>query len=257
MPIAWKQVLQRTVVDISEGDCFGWAAQLAYCFFFALFPTLLFAVSLASVLPVQNSIDRGVRLLSRIAPGDVLSIAREQLVAASEEPRLLLVLVSFAMALWSATAGMAAIINTLNQTRRIREGRSWWRVQVTAMLLTLGVGISALIALTVVVLSPAFARWPAAFALVVAAIAVVYRFAPDTKGKRVWMSPGSVMAAVLWLGISMAFKWFVSHFGRYEEIYGAIGGVMVLLSWFYLSGLAILMGAHFDMALRQEARSHD
>ena len=257
MSIAWKQVLQRTVVDISEGDCFGWAAQLAYCFFFALFPTLLFAVSLAGVLPVQNSIDRGVRLLGRIAPGDVLSIAREQLVAVAKEPHLFLVLASFAMALWSATAGMTAIISTLNQTRRIREGRSWWRVQVIAMLLTLAVGVSALIALTLVVLSPPLFRWPAAFALVVAAIAVVYRFAPDTKGKRVWLSPGAVAAAVLWLLISLAFKWFVSHFGRYQEIYGAIGGVMVMLSWFYLSGLAILVGAHFDLALRQDARAHD
>jgi membrane protein len=257
MSIAWKQVLRRTAVDLSEGDCFGWAAQLAYCFFFALFPTLLFAVSLAGVLPVQNSIDRGVRLLGRIAPGDVLSIAREQLVAATEEPHLFLVLVSFAMALWSATAGMTAIISTLNQTRRIREGRSWWRVQVIAMLLTLAVGVSALIALTLVVLSPPVFRWPAAFALVVAAIAVIYRFAPDTKGRRVWLSPGAVAAAVLWLLISLAFKWFVSHFGRYQEIYGAIGGVMVMLSWFYLSGLAILMGAHFDMALRQDAHAHD
>ena len=156
------------------------------------------------------------------------------------------------MALWSATAGMTAIISTLNQTRRIREARSWWRVQVIAMLLTLVVGMSALIALTLVVLSPPAFRWPAAFALVVAAIALVYRFAPDTKGKRVWLSPGAVAAAVLWLLISLAFKWFVSHFGRYQEIYGAIGGVMVMLSWFYLSGLAILMGAHFDMALRED-----
>ncbi len=257
MSIAWKQVLRRTAVDLFEGDCFGWAAQLAYCFFFALFPTLLFAVSLAGVLPVRNSIDRGVRLISRIAPGDVLSIAREQLVAATEEPHLVLVLVSFAMALWSATAGMTAIISTLNQTRRIRERRSWWRVQIIAMLLTLTVGVSALIALTLGVLSPPLLRWPAAFTLVVAAIGVVYRYAPDTKGKRVWVSPGAVAAAVLWLLVSLAFKWFVSHFGRYQEIYGAIGSVMVLLSWFYLSGLAILMGAHFDMALKQDAHAHE
>ena len=257
MSIAWREIIQRTAVDVSEGDYFGWAAQLAYCFFFALFPTLLFAVSLASVLPVQNGIDRGVRLLSRVAPGDVLSIAREQLVAVADKPHAFLLLFSFATALWSASAGMTAIISTLNQTRRIREGRSWWRVQVTAMLLTLTVGASALIALTLVVVGPAFVRWPAAFALVVAAIGVVYRFAPDTKGKRVWVSPGAVAAAVSWLMISMAFKWFVSHFGRYQEIYGAIGGVMVMLSWFYLSGLAILMGAYLDTAIRRTARAHD
>lgn len=80
VPIGWKEILRRTSVEIYRGNCFGWAAQLAYYFFFALFPALLLVVSLASVLPIQSLIDRGVYLLGRFVPGDVLAIAREQLV---------------------------------------------------------------------------------------------------------------------------------------------------------------------------------
>ena len=103
----------------------------------------------------------------------------------------------------------------------------------------------------------AIVRWPASFALAVAAIAVVYRYAPDVKEERRWVMPGAAGAAVLWLLVSVAFKSFMLRFGRYQETYGAIGGVMVMLSWFYLCGLAILLGAHLDTAARSVTASHD
>lgn len=277
MPIAWKPITRRLIVEVSEGDCFGWAAQLAYGFFFALFPALLFLVSLASVLPVRDGIDRGLRLVARMAPGDVLSIVRKQLGEISAEPYPLLVAVSFAIALWSASAAMTTVISTLNFAGRVTERRSWWRVRAIAILLSFGLGLMLALALVLVMVGPAAAaqvaglfglsevvlwvwaivRWPAAFALAVAAIAVVYRYAPDAKEARRWVTPGAVGAAVLWLLVSVAFKWFVIRFGRYQETYGAIGGVMVMLSWFYLCGLAIVLGAHLDTAARSVAASHD
>lgn len=270
-------ISRRLITEVAEGDCFGWAAQLAYGFFFALFPALLFLVSLASVLPVRPAIERGLRLAARLAPGDVLSIAREQLVEITAEPYPLLVGVSFAIALWSASAGMTTVISTLNYARRRSERRSWWRVRVTAILLALGLGLTAAVSLVLVMVGPAAAarvaglfglsepvlwiwaivRWPAAFALIVAAIAVVYRYGPDAEPERRWVTPGAVAAAVLWLLVSVAFKWFVIRFGRYQDTYGAIGGVMVMLSWFYLCGLAMVLGAHLDTAVRYVAASHD
>lgn len=277
MPIAWKAISRRLVAEVVEGDCFGWAAQLAYGFFFALFPALLFLVSLASVLPVRPAIDRGLHLAGRLAPGDVLSIAREQLVEITAEPRPLLVGVSFAVALWSASAVMTTVISTLNYARHRTERRSWLRVRATAIALAFGLGLTAAVTLVLVMVGPvaaaqvaglfglsepvlwvwAVVRWPMAFALAVAAIAVVYRYAPDAREDRKWVTPGAVGAAVLWLLVSIAFKWFVIRVGRYQETYGAIGGVMVMLSWFYLCGLAIVMGAHLDTALRHVAASHD
>jgi membrane protein len=273
-PIGWKEILRRTSVEIRRGACFGWAAQLAYYFFFALFPALLLVVSLAGFLPIQGLIDRGVGLLGRFAPGDVLAIAREQFAQVTREPNVGLLLVGLVGAVWSASSGMTASIDTLNQVHQITEGRPWWRVRVTAMLLTFTLATLTLIALTLVMVGPIVAahianwlglgplvvwawsivRWPAAFALVAAAVGCVYHFAPDVKRDWVWITPGSVAATVLWLLVSLGFKLYVSHFGSYQKTYGALGGVMVTLLWFYLSALAILLGAQLDATI--ETASH-
>jgi Virulence factor BrkB len=158
VPIGWKQILRRTSVEIYRGNCCGWAAQLAYYFFFALFPALLLVVSVASFLPIQGLIDRGVSLLGLFAPGDVLALARDQLVQVTREPHVALLLVGLVGAIWSASSGMTASIDTLNQVHQIREGRPWWRVRVTAMLLTFTLAMSTLIALTLVMVGPTVAE---------------------------------------------------------------------------------------------------
>jgi len=94
-------------------------------------------------------------------------------------------------------------------------------------------------------------RWPLAFALVVAAIGSIYHFAPDTTNEWVWITPGSVTAATLWLLGSAAFRVYVSHFAGYQKTYGAIGGVMVALLWFYVTSLAILIGAQLDATIER------
>src|SRR5512132_3527883 len=92
-------------------------------------------------------------------------------------------------------------------------------------------------------------RWPAAFAMAVTAVGSVYHFALDVKREFVWITPGSVAATALWLIVSLGFKWYVLHFGNYQKTYGAIGGVMVALLWFYFSGLAILLGAQLNATI--------
>jgi membrane protein len=94
-----------------------------------------------------------------------------------------------------------------------------------------------------------FLRWPAAFATAMTAIGTVYHFAPDIKREFVWITPGSVTATALWLAVSLGFKWYVFQFGNYQKTYGAIGGVMVALLWFYFSGLAILLGAQLNATI--------
>jgi len=228
-------------------------------------------VSLGSFLPIQPLIVQVVNTLGLFAPDDVLAIAREQLVQVTHEPHVGLLMLSLVGAIWSASSGMTAIIDTLNQAHHITEGRPWWRVRVTAMVLTITLTMLTLIAFTLVMVGPTVAeqvanwldlgplfawawkivRWPAAFALVVAALGCIYRAAPDVKQEWVWITPGSVTATVLWLLISLGFKWYVIHFGSYQKTYGAIGGVMVTLLWFYCSGLAILLGAQLDAAIER------
>jgi membrane protein len=271
VPLGWTEILRRTGAEVYAGDCFRWAASLAYFFFLALFPALLFMVSLASMLPVQHMIDRIVTMLSRVAPGDVVTIARQQFVQITRQPRRGVLTFSLLAALWSTSSGMAAIVDTLNQTYHITESRPWWRVRATAIALTLGLTIVTLMASGLVMVGPAAAqhvadwlalgplvtwtwnvlRWPAAFVLVVTALGCIYHFAPDTTQEWVWITPGSVAATAMWLVVSLVFRWYVFHFGAYQKTYGAIGGVMIALLWFYFTSLAILLGAQLDATIAQ------
>jgi membrane protein len=268
-PLGGTEILQRKGADIYGGKVFGWAAGLAYYFFLALFPAMLFVVSLASVLPVQHLIDRIVTMLSRVAPGDVVAIARQQFVQITRQPHGGVLTLSLLAALWSTSAGMTAIVGTLNQAYHIAESRPWWRVRLTAIALTLALTIVTLLAFALVMVGPTagqhmadwlalgplfgwtwnIVRWPAAFVLVVTAIGCIYHFAPDTKREWVWVTPGSVTATAMWLLISLAFKWYASHFAGYQKTYGAIGGVLVALLWFYFTSLAILIGAQLDATI--------
>ena len=269
VPIGWTVIFRRTCHQIYRGQCFGWAAALAYYSFLALFPALLFVVSVASFLPIQHLVGQAVEIISRIAPGDVVAIVREQLLQLTDQPHGRLLALSLVGTTWSMSSGMAALIGTLNQAQRISDGRSWWRIRATAIALTgcltMFMALSLMLAMagpsaaehvanwlnlgTAFTISWQIVRWPTAFAVAVVAIGSVYHFAPDVKREFVWITPGSVAATALWLIVSLGFKWYVLHFGNYQKTYGAIGGVVVALLWFYFSGLAILLGAQLNATI--------
>jgi membrane protein len=160
-----------------------------------------------------------------------------------------------------------AMITTLNAAYDVTESRAWWKTRLIAIGLTIGIALFILVSMTLIVvgpkladyiattvgLGPAFAwtwkilQWPIVFVLVATAIALVYYFAPDVEQDWVWITPGSVFATLLWVLVSLGFKFYLSSLGKGTyEAYGVIGTVMVLLLWFYLSGLAILLGAELN-----------
>jgi membrane protein len=267
--IGWRVIFQRTCRQIYRGQCFGWAAALAYYSFLALFPALLFVVSVASFLPIQHLIAQVVDMVGRFAPDDVVAIAREQLLQITDKPHGRLLALSLMGTVWSMSSGMVALIGTLNQAHHISDGRPWWRIRGTAIALTGALTLFMVLSLMLAMVGPTAAervadwlnlgapfaiawqivRWPAAFATAVTAVGTVYHFAPDGKREFVWITPGSVTATTLWLIVSLGFKWYVFHFGNYQKTYGAIGGVMVALLWFYFSGLAILLGAQLNATI--------
>src|SRR5581483_3088346 len=253
VPIGWTVIVWRTCRQIYGGHCFGWAAALAYYSFLALFPGLLFVVSVASFLPIQHLIDQVVDMVGRFAPGDVVAIAREQLLQITDAPDRRLLALSLVGTIWSTSSGMVALITTLNQAHHVSDRRSWWRIRLTAIVLTASLTTFMALAFTLAMVGPTAAehvaswlnlgaaftlawqivRWPAALAIAVTAIGSVYHFAPDIKREFVWITPGAVIATGLWLAVSLGFKWYVLHFGNYQNTYGAVGGVMVALLWFY------------------------
>lgn len=266
IPLSWGELLRRTIKDTNEDDCLGLAAQLAYYFFLALFPAILFLLAFASFFPLGNFVDQAVAALRPIAPAEVLSFLEVQLRRVSNADSGGLLTVGILGAIWSSSAAVVAIIGSLNRAYDIEEGRPWWNVRLTAIGLTLGLAALVLIAFGLVVLGPTIAeqvatafglgaafewawkilQWPLAFLMVSTAVGLVYYFAPDAEQDWVWITPGAVLGTFLWVIVSLVFKFYVANFAGYNATYGAVGSVIVLLLWFYISGLAILVGAEMN-----------
>lgn len=266
VPVGWGAILKRTASEVVADNCLGLAAQLAYYFFLALFPALLFLVALASFFPIGNIVDTITGTLARVAPSEVLTIVQDQILKIAHGKSGGLLTLGMLGTIWSTSSGVDAIIDTLNQAYDIQEARPWWRVKLTALTLTIGLALFVILSTVLVVagpelaehaanwlhLGPAFAwtwkvlQWPLVVVLISLAVAAVYYFAPDAKQEWVWITPGSILSTLLWLIISLGFRFYVTHFGSYNATYGAIGGVIVLLLWFYLSGLAVLVGAELN-----------
>lgn len=266
VPISWSELITRTYREVLADNCLGLAAQLAYYFFLALFPALLFLVAIVSFVPIAGLLDAITRDLSRIAPGEVLSIVQDQLLQIAHGKNGGLLTLGMLGTIWSTSSGLDAIIDTLNQVYDIQEGRSWWRVKLLALGLTIALALFVVSSFGLVLvgptlaekvaqwahLGPAFAwawtilQWPVIFALVTLGVAIIYYYAPDAVQEWIWITPGSLLATALWLLISLAFKFYVVRFTTYNATYGAIGGVIVLMLWFYLSALAVLVGAELN-----------
>lgn len=264
--LGWRDLFKKTWAEFQADNGMGLAAQLAYYFFLALFPALLFIVALTSFLPAQDLITRVVGMLQGVAPQEVITIVTDQLANIANGKQGGLLSFGVIAALWSSSAAMVAIIDALNRAYDVEDARPWWKQRVTAVLLTLGVAIFMLLSFGLIVAGPeladwvasrvglgsAFAwtwkivQWPLVFALVATAIGFIYYFAPDVEQDFVWITPGSLLATVLWMLGSLAFRIYVVNFGSYNETYGAIAGVMVLMLWLYLSGLSIIMGAEMN-----------
>jgi membrane protein len=266
VPLSWREVVTRTVREAWADNVFGLSAQLAYYFFFSLFPALLLLIAIDSYFPVQTLVDQVFKSMSGFAPPEALSIITEQIEKITQAKPSGLLTFGVAAALWSSSSAMSAVINTLNSAYDIEEGRPWWKVQLTALLLTLGVALFILVSFALVIIGPAMAenvamwmhlgaafawtwkilQWPFVFALASTGIALIYYFAPDAEQDWIWLTPGSVLATTLWLAASLAFKYYVVNISSYAATYGALGGVMVLMLWCYISGAVILVGAEMN-----------
>ena len=266
VPLSWSDLFRKTFSETLADDVFNLAAQQAYYFFFALFPALLALISIASFFPIENLTGEITTMLHRVAPEDVIGIITDQIQKIGQSNAGGILTLAFFFTLWSSSSAVVAMCGTLNAAYDITESRPWWKVRLTAIGLTIGLALFILVSMTLVVAGPALAekiadlmrlgplftwswkilQWPIVFVLVATAVALVYYFAPDAEQEWTWITPGSVLATLLWVVASLAFRFYVTNFASYNETYGAIGGVMVLLLWFYVSGIALLVGAELN-----------
>jgi len=262
--VGWRTILTRTFKEVIDDNCLGLAAQLAYYFFLSLFPALLVVVTLTSFFP-YGVLDGILRWFATFTPPEVLDIVKAQILQITKGKAGLLTF-GILGALWSSSSAMSAIIDTLNRAYGVKEGRAWWKTQVLAVILTIVMSVFVLVSLTLVLagpeiaehiaarvgLGPVFAiawkilQWPVVFLLISEGFALVYYFAPDAEQRWRWILPGAHIATLLWLAISVAFRFYIVNFGSFNKMYGSIGAVIVLLLWFYLSGLVLLFGAELN-----------
>jgi membrane protein len=267
LPLPFPKLVRLTWKEAADDDLLGLAAQMAYYFFLALFPAILFLIAIASFFPLWNVTDDLARSLGPFVSPQIVELIQDQMRRIAERQDGGILTLGVAMALWSSSAAMVSIVGALNKAYDLDETRPWWKVRLTAITLTIAVALFVLVALSLVIAGPALAaslgdrmsapalqawsivRWPIAFALVVMAVGLTYYFAPDADQDWVWITPGAVLATVLWLLISIVFKTYIANFTDYNGTYGSVGGVIVLLLWFYVSSLAILVGAEFNAEL--------
>lgn len=264
--LSWSELGKRTWREALDDDVPGLAAQLSYYFFLALFPAILFLLALASFFPLSNITDDVTRSLGPFVSMQVLDLIHEQMRRLANNENGGLLTFGVAGALWSSSAALVSIVGALNRAYDIEEGRPWWKVRLVAIGLTFGVALLILIALSLVLIGPTVAeylgrvtgwgtpfewtwlvlQWPLVFVLVTTGIGLLYYFGPDADQDWVWITPGAVSATILWLLVSLLFKVYIANFTDYEGSYGTVGGVIVVLLWFYVSGIAILVGAELN-----------
>ena len=264
--VSWLELGRRTWREALDDDVLGLAAQLSYHLFLALFPALVFLLALASFFPLSNITDDVGRALGPFVSPQILALIQEQMRRLADNEDGGLLTFGVAGALWSSSAALVSIVGALNRAYDIDEGRPWWKVRLVAVGLTLGVALFILLALSLVLAGPAVAerlgqatgwgapfewtwlvlQWPLVFLMVATGIGLIYYFGPDADQDWVWITPGAVAATTLWLLISLIFKAYIANFTDYEGSYGTVGGVIVVLLWLYVSGLAILAGAELN-----------
>lgn len=277
VPLPWRELARRTIVDTFEDGCPGLAAQLAFYFLLALFPALLFLVSLIAYLPVDAAIGTMFERLQPFLPRDVLLLIESEIDKLMRGNQQSLLTFAIAGAVWSSSSAMTAVITTLNRAYDIEEFRPWWQTRLIAVALSVALAVFVVLALALVLggadLAEAVAswigagelfeqvwalvQWPVALLFVVFAVDLVYYFAPNADTRWVWISPGSLLATALWLLTSFGFKLYLQHVSNIAVVYGALGSVIVLLLWFYLSGFAILVGAELNAEIDKALPSRD
>ncbi len=265
-PRGWFQVLRRSFKEVGNDHLTLIAGGIAYSWFLALFPALIAAVLVYGLVVDPADVQRQVADLAGGLPSNAQSLITDQLTSITSQQQGgtgIAVAISIALALWSASAGMAGLVEATNIAYDEDETRNFVVKRGLALLLTLGfmvfLGVAvALVAVFPVVLEQVgggivvqvaaqVVRWLVLVLVVVVALGLLYRIGPDRDAPQVrWLSLGAVIATVIWIAASVGFSFYVDNFGSYGETYGSLAGVVVLLLWFWVTALVVLLGAEIN-----------
>ena len=265
-PRGWWQVIKRAFRESSADNVPMLAGGVAFFAFLAVFPALIAALTLYGLLANPAKVADQVQNIAKALPRSAQPLLTEQLTSVTQSSGGALtagLAISLLAALWSASSGTGNLITAVNLAYDEKESRGFVKLRATALGLTLGGIVFVLLTLTLVAVVPValdnlglgvvgrvvaqVVRWVLLVGVVVVGLAVVYRVAPDRASPRFrWVSAGALVATVLWIIGSVAFSLYVNFFGNYNQTYGALAGVIVLMLWLFLTTYIVLLGAEIN-----------
>jgi membrane protein len=269
-----RRVLKRADAD----DVLGQSAKLSYYLTLAVFPLLIFLVALIGVLaPGSNMLQELLTYWRHVLPRSAYELVLKTLQEISANASGGKLSLGLLGTLWAASGGVGAVIDGLNRAYKVKEGRPWWKAQLLSIVLTISLAIFIIIALSIVLYGNrigefaatyvglgaqfqavwSIIQWPIGLAFVLLAFMLLYRLAPDLHHLELeHVTPGAIVAVVLWLFVSMGLRLYLHYFDHYGATYGSLGAVIVLMLWFYLTGAAILIGGEVNAEIESTAARH-
>jgi membrane protein len=268
----WYDILWRTYREMNSDRLLSIAGGVSFFVLLAIFPAITALVSAYGLFFNASTITNNLSLLNDVVPGNVLGIVHEQASRiASNSGRALSIgiVVGILVSLWSAMSGVKAMIDALNVIYEQKEGRSFLKLNLVALVFTVAGFAAFLLAIATIVVLPLIlspiglgsltetltriARWPLLLVVLLIGLAVLYRYGPDRRAARwQWVTVGSVFAALTWIVASFLFSWYLTSFANYNATYGSLGAVVGLMIWLWLSTIVVLLGAELNAEIEHQ-----
>jgi membrane protein len=268
----WRDIGWRVKDAISADNVSMVAAAVAFYALFALFPAMTAGISIYGLVADPQQVQQQIEALSGALPEDARNLLGEQLQNIAGSPPAALgfgLIGGLLVALWSANAGTRAMVEALNIVYGETERRGFIKLIAFTLALTLGMILFTILALALVAVLPVLLgqlgipgwleilatllRWPILAGAFIAILAVLYRYGPcREQAQWSWVTPGAVIATALWVVGSILFSWYITNFGDYNETYGTMGAVMVLMLWLWVSAFVVLIGAEINAEMEHQ-----
>lgn len=269
------QLAKRVYNEISDDNVFDAAASLAYYFLLALFPLLIFLVSILSTIKSLDLVNTIMTTMSRTMPHDAFELLGKEVERILSDPHVSLLTLGALGTLWAASSGMVSLLGSLNEAYDVKEQRGFFKIRGVAVGLTFALALMIILGSMLLILGDKLAEWVIGWGgdgwiktigtvvnyilgllLMFTGLEVVFYFGPDVKDQKWrWISPGSIVSVGLFVLCSIGFSLYIRFAGGYNATYGSLGGVIVLMLWLYLLGVAIMLGAEVNSEIAVAARA--
>jgi membrane protein len=268
----WKDIILRVYQNIGRHRVIALAAGVAFYALLAIFPAIAALVAVYGFFADPATISSNLDSLAGLLPGGAIDVIRDQMMRIASHGRSTLgltVAIGLGVSLWSANAGLKALIDALNLIYNEEEKRGFIKLNLMSLTITFLTIIFALFSIAAIAVVPVvlayvglsdvsatlvkYGRWPLLFVVVAAGLAALYRYGPSrSRPKWRWITWGSAFAAIAWMVVSLLFSWYAANFGSYNETYGSLGAVIGFMTWLWLSAIVVLLGAELDAEMEHQ-----